>query len=48
MSQPRPTLESTFGLRGKVVLLTGATGGIGRAMAELFAAAAMGVACDGN
>jgi NAD(P)-dependent dehydrogenase (short-subunit alcohol dehydrogenase family) len=26
-----------FGLPGKVVLLTGATGGIGRAMAELFA-----------
>lgn len=32
-------LERYFGLAGKVVLLTGATGGIGRAMAEAFAAA---------
>lgn len=34
-----PGLERYFGLAGKVVLLTGATGGIGRAMAEVFAAA---------
>jgi len=33
------TLERYFGLAGKVVLLTGATGGIGRAMAAAFAAA---------
>jgi NAD(P)-dependent dehydrogenase (short-subunit alcohol dehydrogenase family) len=34
-----PTLDDYFGLAGKVVLLTGATGGIGRAMARAFAAA---------
>jgi NAD(P)-dependent dehydrogenase (short-subunit alcohol dehydrogenase family) len=34
-----PGLERYFGLAGKVVLLTGATGGIGRAMAEAFATA---------
>jgi NAD(P)-dependent dehydrogenase (short-subunit alcohol dehydrogenase family) len=39
MSEQRPTLESTFGMQGKGALLTGVTGGIGRAMAELFAAA---------
>jgi NAD(P)-dependent dehydrogenase (short-subunit alcohol dehydrogenase family) len=32
-------LTRYFGLDGKIVLLTGATGGIGRAMAEAFAAA---------
>jgi NAD(P)-dependent dehydrogenase (short-subunit alcohol dehydrogenase family) len=32
-------LDRYFGLQGKVILLTGATGGIGLAMAEAFAAA---------
>ena len=32
-----PGLDRYFGLRGKVVLLTGATGGIGLAMADAFA-----------
>jgi len=32
-------LERYFGLAGKVVMITGATGGIGQAMAEAFAAA---------
>jgi NAD(P)-dependent dehydrogenase (short-subunit alcohol dehydrogenase family) len=48
MSEQRSTLESTFGLRGKVVLLTGATGGIGRAMAELFAAAGAALVLTSN
>lgn len=33
------SLHKVFGLHDRVTLLTGATGGIGRAMAELFAAA---------
>ena len=35
----RDLLQEVFGLHGRCVLLTGATGGIGRAMAELCAAA---------
>lgn len=36
---PTTGLDAYFGLPGKVVLLTGATGGIGRAMTDAFAAA---------
>jgi len=39
-----PGLERYFSLSGKVVLLTGATGGIGRAMAEAFADAGSALA----
>jgi NAD(P)-dependent dehydrogenase (short-subunit alcohol dehydrogenase family) len=41
-------LARYFGLAGKVVLLTGATGGIGRAMAEAFAAAGAALALTGD
>ena len=41
-------LERYFGLAGKVVMLTGATGGIGRAMAEAFAAAGAALALTGD
>jgi NAD(P)-dependent dehydrogenase (short-subunit alcohol dehydrogenase family) len=43
-----PGLERYFGLRGKVVLLTGATGGIGLAMAEAFASAGAALIVTGN
>jgi NAD(P)-dependent dehydrogenase (short-subunit alcohol dehydrogenase family) len=39
MNRPPSKLETLFGLHDKVVLLTGATGGIGRATAGLFAEA---------
>jgi len=42
------TLDQYFGLRGKVALLTGATGGIGRAMAEAFAAAGASLVLTSN
>lgn len=48
MNRPPSKLESLFGLHGKVVLLTGATGGIGRAMAELFAEAGAVLALTSN
>jgi dehydrogenase/reductase SDR family protein 4 len=48
MSEQRPTLESTFGMQGKGALLTGVTGGIGRAMAELFAAAGAALVLTSN
>jgi dehydrogenase/reductase SDR family protein 4 len=48
MSKQRPTLQSTFGLHGKVALLTGRTGGIGRAMVELFAAAGAALVLTSN
>ena len=41
-------LERYFGLRGKVALLTGATGGIGRAMAEAFACAGAALVLTSN
>jgi NAD(P)-dependent dehydrogenase (short-subunit alcohol dehydrogenase family) len=45
---PRAGLESYFGLSGKVVLLTGATGGIGGAMATAFAAAGASLVLTSN
>jgi NAD(P)-dependent dehydrogenase (short-subunit alcohol dehydrogenase family) len=43
-----PGLDRYFGLQGKVVLLTGATGGIGHAMAEAFAGAGATLIVTGN
>ncbi|GHU76897.1 hypothetical protein AGMMS49992_23410 [Clostridia bacterium] len=41
------SLEGLFSLEGKVVLLTGATGGIGSILAEGFASAGAALAlCD--
>lgn len=45
---PASGLDAYFGLAGKVVLLTGATGGIGRAMAEAFAAAGASLVLTSN
>lgn len=41
-------LSRYFGLRGRVVLLTGATGGIGLAMAEAFASAGASLVVTGH
>jgi 3-oxoacyl-[acyl-carrier protein] reductase len=41
-------LERYFGLSGKNVLLTGATGGIGAAMAEAFSAAGANLILSSN
>src|ERR1700720_1435459 len=41
-------LDRYFGLEGKVVLLTGATGGIGGAMADAFASAGATLIVTGN
>ncbi|HXA36927.1 MAG TPA: SDR family NAD(P)-dependent oxidoreductase [Steroidobacteraceae bacterium] len=41
-------LDRYFGLAGKVVLITGATGGIGRAMVDAFAAAGASVAMSSD
>jgi NAD(P)-dependent dehydrogenase (short-subunit alcohol dehydrogenase family) len=41
-------LERYFGLAGKVALITGATGGIGRAMVDAFTAAGASVAISSD
>jgi gluconate 5-dehydrogenase len=48
MSKPLPVLERIFSLQGKVALITGASGGIGRALAVGLAEAGATVAVHGR
>jgi 3-oxoacyl-[acyl-carrier protein] reductase len=43
--EPGPQIAEAFGLRDKVAIVTGAAGGVGRACAEVFAAAGAAVVC---
>jgi 3-oxoacyl-[acyl-carrier protein] reductase len=43
--EPGPGIAEAFGLRDKVAIVTGAAGGVGRACAEVFAAAGAAVVC---
>jgi len=48
MTQPPPILDRLFSLRGKTALVTGASGGIGRALAVALAEAGATVAIQGR
>jgi 3-oxoacyl-[acyl-carrier protein] reductase len=43
--EPEPSIAEIFGLRDKVAIVTGAAGGVGRACAEVLAAAGAAVVC---